>query len=227
MTRRKGSIRDSVARAGMTPLVVQALRSVLDTMDEREAAIVSLLFGFTDGRSWTPDEIGFLYGVTEHRIEQILGKAISRLRHPSRSVRLQYMVDDDGFPAAVLALLRNATTSRPLVRCPRHGWFDPDAVPPANRWQGTKLPQFCAMCPCPLPSKMGRPARHCDDTCRQAAHRFHRKHPRLAMTPAMTATAARLRAEGGSIDLIALSFNVSESTLRKYLRESEASRPSG
>ena len=57
----------------------------LDTLSEREAGVVSMRFGLTDGQPKTLDEIGQVYGVTRERIRQIEPKTKSKLRHPSRS----------------------------------------------------------------------------------------------------------------------------------------------
>jgi len=66
-------------------LLQEQLHSVLDTLSEREAGVVSRRFGLTDGQPRTLDEIGKVYGVTRERIRQIESKAMSKLRHPSRS----------------------------------------------------------------------------------------------------------------------------------------------
>jgi RNA polymerase primary sigma factor len=66
-------------------LLQEQLHSVLDTLSEREAGVVSMRFGVTDGQPKTLDEIGKVYGVTRERIRQIESKAMSKLRHPSRS----------------------------------------------------------------------------------------------------------------------------------------------
>jgi RNA polymerase primary sigma factor len=58
---------------------------VLASLAEREAGIVRLRFGLTDGRPRTLDEIGQVYGVTRERIRQIESKTMTKLRHPSRS----------------------------------------------------------------------------------------------------------------------------------------------
>jgi RNA polymerase primary sigma factor len=62
---------------------------VLDTLSEREAAVVSMRFGLTDGQPKTLDEIGKVYGVTRERIRQIESKALRKLRHPSRAKKLK------------------------------------------------------------------------------------------------------------------------------------------
>jgi RNA polymerase primary sigma factor len=70
-------------------LLQEQLHSVLDTLSEREAGVVSMRFGLTDGQPKTLDEIGKVYGVTRERIRQIESKAMSKLRHPSRSNALR------------------------------------------------------------------------------------------------------------------------------------------
>jgi RNA polymerase primary sigma factor len=70
-------------------LLQDQLRSVLATLSEREAGIIRLRFGLTDGQPRTLDEIGQVYGVTRERIRQIESKTMSKLRHPSRSNRLR------------------------------------------------------------------------------------------------------------------------------------------
>lgn len=66
-------------------LLQEQLNDVLDTLSEREAGVVSMRFGLTDGQPKTLDEIGKVYGVTRERIRQIESKTMSKLRHPSRS----------------------------------------------------------------------------------------------------------------------------------------------
>jgi len=64
-------------------LLQEQMHSVLGTLSEREAGIVSMRFGLTDGQPKTLDEIGKVYGVTRERIRQIESKTMSKLRHPS------------------------------------------------------------------------------------------------------------------------------------------------
>ena len=66
-------------------LLQDQLQDVLHTLSDREAGVVKLRFGLTDGMPRTLDEIGQVYGVTRERIRQIESKTMSKLRHPSRS----------------------------------------------------------------------------------------------------------------------------------------------
>ena len=74
-------------------LLQDQLQAVLQTLSEREAGVVRLRFGLTDGQPRTLDEIGQVYGVTRERIRQIESKTMSKLRHPSRSQVLRDYLD--------------------------------------------------------------------------------------------------------------------------------------
>ena len=79
---------DAVEAVSCT-LLRDQLASVLDTLSQREANIIRLRFGLTDGRIHTLDEIGYLHGVTRERIRQIESRTLAKLRHPARSRRLR------------------------------------------------------------------------------------------------------------------------------------------
>jgi RNA polymerase primary sigma factor len=66
-------------------LLQEQLHSVLGTLSEREAGVVSMRFGL--------GEIGKVYGVTRERIRQIESNTMSKLRHPSRSNVLRDYLD--------------------------------------------------------------------------------------------------------------------------------------
>jgi len=74
-------------------LLQEQLQSVLGTLSEREAGVISMRFGLTDGQPKTLDEIGHVYGVTRERIRQIESKIMAKLRHPSRSKLLRDYLD--------------------------------------------------------------------------------------------------------------------------------------
>jgi len=74
-------------------LLQEQLHSVLNTLTEREAGVVSMRFGLADGQPKTLEEIGMVYGVTRERIRQIESKTMMKLRHPSRSKILRDYLD--------------------------------------------------------------------------------------------------------------------------------------
>jgi len=82
--------------------LIVALTNVLDTLSQREAGIMMLRFGMTDGICHTLDEIGKVYGITRERVRQIEKKTMLKLRHPSRSEFLRDYLDlDDSFWSAL------------------------------------------------------------------------------------------------------------------------------
>src|SRR3954447_20473709 len=70
-------------------LMQEQLHDVLTTLTEREAAVVKMRFGLTDGQQHPLDEIGREFGLTRERIRKIESKTLSKLRHPSRSQKLR------------------------------------------------------------------------------------------------------------------------------------------
>ena len=74
-------------------LLQEELSKVMDTLSEREAGVVGMRFGLTDGQPKTLDEIGRVFGVTRERIRQMESKTMSKLRHPSRSQVLRDYLD--------------------------------------------------------------------------------------------------------------------------------------
>ena len=81
------------AEAVSFTLLQEQLHCVLGTLSGREAGVVSMRFGLTDGQPKTLDEIGKVYGVTRERIRQIESRTMSKLRHPSRSNVLRDYLD--------------------------------------------------------------------------------------------------------------------------------------
>ncbi len=76
-------------RARLLPVAPGAAESVLTTLDEREKDVIRLRFGLVDGQPRTLEDVGKKFGVTRERIRQIESKALSKLRHPSRSQKLR------------------------------------------------------------------------------------------------------------------------------------------
>jgi RNA polymerase primary sigma factor len=61
---------------------------VLETLTDRERVILLLRFGMTGEEPLTLEEVGKRFGLTRERIRQLEGKALAKLRHPSRSAAL-------------------------------------------------------------------------------------------------------------------------------------------
>ena len=74
-------------------LLKEQIDQVLDELTEREKRVLQLRFGLKDGRARTLEEVGKEFSVTRERIRQIEGKAIRKLRHPSRSRKLKGYLD--------------------------------------------------------------------------------------------------------------------------------------
>ena len=76
------------AAAATFSLLKEQLEEVLGTLTEREQKVLTLRFGLEDGRARTLEEVGKEFNVTRERIRQIEAKALRKLRHPSRSRKL-------------------------------------------------------------------------------------------------------------------------------------------
>ena len=77
------------ADAASHQLLKEQVEAVLDSLSGRERRVLQLRFGLEDGRSRTLEEVGREFNVTRERIRQIEGKALRKLRHPSRSRKLK------------------------------------------------------------------------------------------------------------------------------------------
>ena len=69
--------------------LTQSIEEVLSSLREREAKILRLYFGLEGPEPMTLEEIGTKLGITRERVRQIKEKALSRLRHVSRSKALE------------------------------------------------------------------------------------------------------------------------------------------
>ena len=70
-------------------LLKDEINNVLSLLTEREEKVLRLRFGLEDGRTRTLEEVGKEFNVTRERIRQIEGKALRKLKHPSKSKRLK------------------------------------------------------------------------------------------------------------------------------------------
>jgi len=74
-------------------LLRESIEEVLESLDEREAKVLSLRFGLMGETPKTLEEVGKIFNVTRERIRQIEAKALRKLRHPSRRKKLQDYLD--------------------------------------------------------------------------------------------------------------------------------------
>jgi len=71
------------------------IERLLDTLTDREAAVIRSRYGIGDGVMKTLDQIGEEHGVTRERIRQIEAKTMSKLKHPSRAQWLRDFIKDN------------------------------------------------------------------------------------------------------------------------------------
>jgi RNA polymerase primary sigma factor len=76
-------------------LLKEKIREVLDSLSERERAVLEQRFGLVDGYSRTLEEVGRQFRVTRERIRQIEAKALRKMRHPTRLRQLQGFIEGE------------------------------------------------------------------------------------------------------------------------------------
>jgi len=110
-------------------LVEQQIDDVLFTLGDREARVLQLRFGLEDGRQRTLEEVGRDFALSRERIRQIEAKALRKLRHPTRSMKLRpalsFLVDlaettGSNFNGNNLAQVYSAMTDSSPSRLPGH-----------------------------------------------------------------------------------------------------------
>lgn len=75
-------------------MLKQQVRSVLESLSDREREVLEMRFGFRDGKTHTLEEVGRTFNVTRERVRQIEAKALRKLRHPHHSRRLRDYLSD-------------------------------------------------------------------------------------------------------------------------------------
>ena len=81
---------DSATAGGLK----EAMRGILETLTPREAKVLRMRFGIDMNTDHTLEEVGKQFDVTRERIRQIEAKALRKLRHPSRSEKLQSFLEE-------------------------------------------------------------------------------------------------------------------------------------
>jgi RNA polymerase sigma factor (sigma-70 family) len=87
------------------------LRRVMQILSEREAQIVEMRFGLSDGNPMTLEEIGKFFSVTRERIRQIEARALSKMRHPLKATEMREIFLDDAEMGHTLAAALEASNS--------------------------------------------------------------------------------------------------------------------
>ena len=86
-------IADNSAENPIMPLIREAnsqiIANILDTLSDRESAILKMRFGINAEKAMTLEEVGNHFGLTRERIRQIENKAIRKLRNPVRARMLK------------------------------------------------------------------------------------------------------------------------------------------
>ncbi|MSR77330.1 MAG: RNA polymerase sigma factor RpoD [Candidatus Omnitrophica bacterium] len=83
----------SPANATAYSMLKEQMDDVLLTLTEREEKVLRLRFGIGDGYPRTLEEVGQIFNVTRERVRQIEAKALRKLRHPTRSRKLESFMD--------------------------------------------------------------------------------------------------------------------------------------
>jgi len=158
MSKRRGSPRDPTARIALGTEGIEILHSVLDTLSEREAGIISLRFGLTDGRPKTQKVVGKVYGISTDSVRKLESKVMSKLRHQSRSNVLGVwdggqLIDFVSAPTFTGELISNFESQLAYcVQCKEVPLMNNENI-----------------------SKGGRKRKYCSDLCRQKAYRNRKR----------------------------------------------------
>jgi RNA polymerase primary sigma factor len=83
----------SPAEAVINVNLKEQTANVLRTLTPREEKVIKMRFGLEDGSEHTLEEVGQSFALTRERIRQIEAKALRKLRHPSRSLKLKSFLE--------------------------------------------------------------------------------------------------------------------------------------
>ena len=72
--------------------LADTVKEVCSTLTPREQKVLEMRFGFADGKIYTLEEVGDMFGVTRERIRQIENKAIRKLKAPTRRKKLESFI---------------------------------------------------------------------------------------------------------------------------------------
>jgi RNA polymerase primary sigma factor len=69
-------------------LLKSRIADALSALNYRQREIIQLRYGLADGYTYTLEEVGKIFSLTRERVRQIEAKAVHKLQHPIRSLRL-------------------------------------------------------------------------------------------------------------------------------------------
>ena len=65
------------------------INKILESLNPREQEVIKLRYGLGGKNPMTLEDVGKKFGVTRERVRQIEGKALRKLKHPSRGKRIK------------------------------------------------------------------------------------------------------------------------------------------
>jgi len=74
-------------------LLADDILKVLDTLTQKEKAVIQLRFGIDSGQERTLEEVGRMLRITRERVRQLEFRALKKLRHPERASKLKDYLD--------------------------------------------------------------------------------------------------------------------------------------
>jgi RNA polymerase primary sigma factor len=100
--------------------LVKIVKEVLDSIEPREAEVLRMRFGIDTETEHTLEEVGQQYNVTRERIRQIEAKALRKLKHASRSEKLESFLTEKTRESIRLKKLDNLLTAETdeSMECP-------------------------------------------------------------------------------------------------------------
>ena len=84
----------SPVEAAIDAELTSYVQSCLNTLSPREAHILRARFGLDTGEVRTLEDIGRELQLSRERVRQIEGRALAKLRQPSRNHRLRHFADN-------------------------------------------------------------------------------------------------------------------------------------
>jgi RNA polymerase sigma factor (sigma-70 family) len=105
----------SAADAVISMNLAAETRKVLATLTPREEKVLRMRFGIGEKSEHTLEEVGQDFDVTRERIRQIEAKALLKLRHSSRGLRLKSFIEGNYFIGASEEILASAELYDPAT----------------------------------------------------------------------------------------------------------------